>query len=147
MMPRYPIAPFLLGLIAATLLVTCQQAYSADRIGVHIASQHSEKGFNNVNPGVYVVHSGYTIGTYYNSEYRQSYYAGYTFEGKLSGPINYGITVGAITGYAAGKVTPMVVPSISYNDGLFGGSTRLSFVPKIQRNGAHAVHLSYEWSF
>ena len=49
-------------------------------IGLHVVSLHSSPGLNNTNPGVYVkTQAGYTAGTYFNSERRQSFYLGRTF--------------------------------------------------------------------
>ena len=124
-------------------------AHADTRIGLHIGSQHFGKTadqFNNTNPGVYVYHDGWTAGTYYNSERKQSAYAGYTIEGALVGPFSYGLTLGAITGYSRANVLPMVVPSVSgrLTDTL---SVRLSGVPPVGRGSSAAIHLSIERRF
>ena len=145
MMPRYPMWP-MVAVIMAGIVLSCQQARAETSIGIHIGSQHDKAGFNNFNPGVYVNHNGYTLGTYYNSERKQSYYAGYTAQGELVRGLNWGLTIGAITGYAALKVAPLVVPSVSYHNNLLGGRTRLSLAVKTNRDGANALHLSQEWA-
>ena len=107
----------------------------AGTLGVHIGSHHfPNKEFNNANPGLYyIADNGATVGTYYNSERKQSYYAGYTTEfGWLR------VQVGAITGYR-NRVLPMVAPSISLGYGF-----RLVALPKLERAGATVVHLTWE---
>lgn len=135
--------------MAALVVAACshQPAHADTRIGVHVGSHHFSGTFNNVNPGLYLFKDGWTVGTYYNSERRQSYYAGYTFEGDLIGAVDYGVTVGLITGYQRARVLPMLVPSVSAVNPLLGGRTRLSFVPPVGKGSAAAVHLSHEWSF
>lgn len=136
---------FTIGAIIA-LCVACGQAKSDTRVGLHLGSYHTSGNWNNFNPGVYVYHNGWTAGTYYNSERSQSAYAGYTFEGALVGPFSYGLTVGAITGYARARVLPMVVPSVSFH-ATERASARLSFIPPFEKNGAAVFHLSVEYRF
>jgi len=132
---------------AAVTLLLCPKAKADTRIGVHIASYHDPKmGYNNVNPGLYIYKDGWTAGTYYNSERRQSFYGGYTFEGELIGPVSWGLTVGLITGYSRAKVLPMVVPTLSIPDRILGGTVRVAFIPPVSK-GAAAIHLSHEWRF
>lgn len=143
---RSPLVCLFIGL---TIIASCapQPSYAETSVGVHIGSVHDKQGFNNINPGVYVNHNGWTAGTYYNSERKQSYYAGYTAQGELVHNLSWGLTVGAITGYSAGKVIPLVVPSVAYNNDLLGGRTRLSLAVATNKNGANALHLSHEWGF
>lgn len=103
--------------------------------GVHIGSQHlPARDYNNLNPGAYyIADNGATVGTYFNSERRQSVYAGWTFE---SGP--WRVQVGAITGYQ-GRVLPMVAPSVSVGHGF-----RLTVLPKIEKTGSAVLHLTWE---
>ena len=144
MMPRYPMWPMVAVIVAAAVL-SCQQARAETSIGIHIGSQHDKAGFNNFNPGVYVNHNGYTLGTYYNSERKQSYYAGYTFESApFYGSLRGALTVGGITGY--GRPMFLAVPSISASNPVLGGRTRLSLAVKTNRDGANALHLSQEWA-
>ena len=120
-------------------------ALADTRVGVHLGSWHDRGDYNNVNPGAYVYHNGYTAGTYYNSERKVSLYAGYTFEYPLVGPFTAGLTVGAITGYARATVLPMVVPSVSVRLELLP-SLRLSVIPPV--SGMPLVlHASIEWRF
>lgn len=144
---RLPL-PFVL---AVTLLLgaascTPAPALADTRVGVHVGSHHFGGDFNNVNPGVYVYHNGWTAGTYYNSERKQSAYAGYTFEHALGRGLTAALTVGAITGYEYAKVLPLIFPSVSYklSDTY---SVRVGALPKVGKAGAAAVHLMIESKF
>lgn len=133
-------------ILAAAAVALLATTAHADTIGMHIASWHSEPGFNNVNPGLYYrTDAGWTAGAYCNSESRSgrfpdaprckvSAYAGRSFE---VGPFT--LTAGVITGYAMGTV-PMVLPSLKLGDHL-----RIGFVPKIDpKTGSHVVHAMWE---
>ena len=111
-------------------------AAHADTVGFHIGSQHfPAKQYNNFNPGAYYIHSsGATIGTYYNSERRQSVYAGWTWD---YGP--WRLQAGAITGYRRAAVLPLIAPSVSLGYGF-----RLTVLPKVERRGSAVVHLTWE---
>ena len=107
-------------------------------IGFHLYTYHFDKsqGYNNVNPGIYVVKDGWTAGAYYNSERKASAYAGYTFFKVFGVPID--ITLGAITGYEKAAVLPLVVPSVAWK------GVRLSLLLPPERSG-WAAHISYEF--
>lgn len=122
-------------IMAITLGVAAHRPAAAGTLGIHIGSQHfPSKDYNNVNPGVYyIADDGATVGTYYNSERRQSVYAGWTFD---SGP--WRLQVGAITGYQ-GRVLPMVAPSVALGHGF-----RLTVLPKLERDGAAVAHITWE---
>ena len=109
---------------------------NAGTLGLHIGSQHFPAlDYNNANPGVYYIHSsGATVGTYYNSERRQSVYAGWTWD---YGP--WRLQAGAITGYRRAAVLPLIAPSVSLGYGL-----RLTVLPKVERRGSAVVHLTWE---
>jgi hypothetical protein len=129
-------------IIAAALLGASFWA-SAQTFGVHVGSVHDRDGFNNVNPGLYVrLDSGLTLGTVYNSERRQSYYAGWTWSAPLHERVEASVTLGAITGYETG-VLPMAVPSLAV---AVGDNTKLrvSWLQKVYKRGANAVHFSIE---
>lgn len=131
---------------AALALASCT-AVAETSVGLHIGSQHidAEQKFNNFNPGVYVVHNGWTAGTYYNSIKRQSYYVGHTFEYRM-GRASAALTIGGITGYRYGPVAPLLAPSVRI--GLSGGyGLRLFYLPKVKYTGAHVVHLAIERKF
>ena len=105
-------------------------------LGLHIGSQHfPARDFNNFNPGAYYIHSsGATVGTYYNSERRQSVYAGWTWD---YGP--WRLQAGAITGYRRAAVLPLIAPSVALGYGF-----RLTVLPKVERRGSSVVHLTWE---
>ncbi len=120
-------------LLAACL--TLGLSAHADTLGFHLGSHHfPAKDYNNVNPGVYVIKdNGLTLGTYYNSERKQSVYAGWTWD--------YGVfrlQAGAITGYRH-TIMPMLAPSVSLGHGF-----RLTALPKIGTQGANVLHLTWE---
>ena len=121
--------------LALLVALALAGAAHADTLGFHIGSQHfPAKQYNNANPGVYYIHdSGATIGTYYNSERRQSVYAGWTWD---HGP--WRLQAGAITGYKR-AVMPLVAPSV-----LLGYGFRLTVLPKVERRGSSVVHLTWE---
>ena len=123
--------------IALILALALAGMAHAGTLGLHIGSQHyPARDFNNANPGAYYISDdGWAVGTYYNSERRQSVYAGWTWD---SGP--WRIQVGAITGYARSNVLPMVAPSVALGYGF-----RLTVLPKIERGGSTVVHLMYEF--
>ena len=122
--------------IALILVLALSGMAHAGTLGLHIGSQHfPAQQYNNANPGAYYIHdNGATVGTYYNSERRQSVYAGWTWD---SGP--WRLQIGAITGYERAKVMPMVVPSVALGHGF-----RLTVLPKVERNGSSVIHLMLE---
>ena len=134
------IALWLLRAITALAIALTALMFSgsacAGTLGLHIGSQHfPAQDYNNFNPGAYYIHdNGATVGTYYNSERRQSVYAGWTWD---SGP--WRLQVGAITGYERRAVLPLIAPSVALGHGF-----RLTVLPKVERNGSSVVHLMYE---
>ena len=122
--------------IALILTLALAGVASAGTLGLHIGSQHyPARAYNNANHGVYYIHSsGATVGTYYNSERRQSVYAGWTWD---YGP--WRLQAGAITGYRRAAVLPLIAPSVSLGYGF-----RLTVLPKVERRGSAVVHLTWE---
>ena len=125
----------LVGMVCAVLGTAGTLAH-AGTLGVHIGSQHfPAQDYNNFNPGAYYIHdNGATVGTYYNSERRQSVYAGWTWD---SGP--WRLQVGAITGYERRAVLPLIAPSVALGYGF-----RLTALPKVERDGSAVIHLMWE---
>ena len=122
--------------IALILALAMAGMANAGTLGLHIGSQHfPARDYNNFNPGAYYIHgNGATVGTYYNSERRQSVYAGWTWD---YGP--WRLQAGAITGYRRAAVLPLIAPSVSLGYGF-----RLTVLPKVERRGSAVVHLTWE---
>lgn len=125
-------------------LATCADTRAdilPETVGIHAVSWHEKDGMNNVNPGIYGRwDNGFTAGTYYNSERRQTFYAGWTFADSSD---TFAVTVGAATGYMRASVVPILVPSVRLpmTDRF---SLRVSVAPV---KDAAAIHLSFEGRF
>ena len=113
-----------------------------DRIGVHTLTRHDPGyGANDINLGVFVVtDKNYTIGTYYNSIRKQSYYVG------MSTNEWYRVTItGAlVTGYWW-AVTPVIIQSIRLYSFDQGPSIFLSGGPKLNDDGQSILHITAVW--
>jgi hypothetical protein len=110
-------------------------------VGLHVASAHTQSGYNGINPGVYARwDSGLTAGAYFNSERRGTVYAGWTW---VDAEDRFSVTLGGATGYARATVVPMVVPSVrlGLNE---DASVRLSMALTKE---CSALHLSLERRF
>lgn len=121
------------SLIAATPVTT---------LGVNLGSWHDQPGFNNVNPGVYVVHrSGWAGGVLRNSHHKDSFWAGRVFN---TADNKWALTVGGITGYPSGPVSPLA--TLSRRVELSAGyALRVHLLPKPPiKGGSAAVHFSLE---
>jgi len=137
---------------SALYLMSPSANASMDTFGVHVGSVHSNKNsnWNNSNPGVYAVwgvhdlstfaDGNYVAGTYYNSIRKQSFYVGRLFEWG-----NVGLIAGVVTGYSR-PALPMVVPTVRL-DLTPHWKARITVVPKVDKNGAAAVHFSFEYKF
>lgn len=117
------------------------------RLGLHLASWHSAPGFEARNPGVYAVWAnGATLGTYHNSERAQSVYAGWTWRSaELLPRTHAALTAGVVTGYLARPVMPLLVPSLGVRVAE-RTTVRLTWLPRVEKAGAHALHLSLEFA-
>jgi hypothetical protein len=127
-------------LFITALLGLAACGVQADTVGLHLASIHMSSGkYNNYNPGLYWrADRGLTIGGYRNSENRNSYYAGWTFEDRSHA---VGLTVGAVSGYwkkDGGKLMPLVALSVRPLD-----NVRITFTPASHRTVA-VLHFSLE---
>jgi hypothetical protein len=133
-------------LLAVVAAAASPMAAMSMTVGLHLASVHDKPGFNDTNPGVYIrTESGITAGTVFNSERKQSFHLGYTWERPISKRLSVAVTVGGITGYKL-PVTPMVIPSAAFKltEDL---SLRVSGLARVNRDGANALHLSLEQRF
>lgn len=117
-------------------------------LGLHLMSYHDAGNFNNVNPGIYIKHeSGVTVGTYYNSVKRQSYYGGYTFK-PIDALPNLDVTVGVVTGYPSMPVAPLFIPSYTFYKSDDGLRARAAFLPRFgDVQPANVIHFMVEKSF
>lgn len=116
-------------------------------VGLHLATAHfGGDHLQASTPGVYGrVDSGplqgLTAGTYRNSYSNQSSYLGWSWQTADS---RFALTVGGITGYSAGRVMPLLVPSARIP--ITGGiALRVAFFPKPVHEGhAAGLHLAAE---
>lgn len=113
-------------------------------VGVHVASWHSEKGYNNSNPGVFVRKNNIQTGIYKNSVNKTTVYAGVTKDVQITKNISVGGMLGAATGYS-NSVVPMLVTSVKIGD-----NVRVSYIPQVKTKKfytPHVVHASVEFKF
>jgi hypothetical protein len=117
-------------------------------LGAHLMSYHDSGHYNNLNPGLYLQHaSGMTVGSYYNSERKQSYYGGYTFKPLDRFP-NLDVTAGVVSGYSKVHTIPFVLPSYTVFKTDEGVRARLGYMPRIGSfQPVNVVHLMLEKQF
>jgi len=110
--------------------------------GVHLASKHSAGQWCDFNPGVYAVaDSGYGAGVLRNSECRAGAWVGKLVE--TDGAFRVGVLTGFVFGYKGGAQF-MAVPSVAIGNKY---AVRLLYLPKVKKDGAHALHLTLETRF
>ena len=111
-------------------------------LSLHLLSMHDAPGFNSITPGISIrtAESGYMAGILQNSEGGTSLFAGRLLE---SSDKHWAIALGVITGYAAAPILPLVTPSYSSSLGS-GWGYRISWLPKVNSNGANALHFNLE---
>ena len=138
----------------ALLVTLFSQFTSADTIGFHVGSWHSDAGYNNVNPGVYYkADSGLTIGGYCNSESRSkrfksadicevSAYVGYTKDYAVTNNLRIGGTAFLVTGYQKAKIIPAAAASILIADHL-----RVMVIPEVKGYTPMVVSFGIETKF
>lgn len=127
-------------------------------VTLHTFTRHSKPTFNDANPGIGLQWldkqglDGVVAGFYRNSECRArmtpnaceySAYAAYMWQWALAGGLKAGVAVGGVTGYTAAAVLPLVTPSLVYAVGK-GVDVRVTWAPKFQKQGAHALHVGFE---
>jgi hypothetical protein len=166
----------LAALAAAGLAASCN-AHAGEEvtIGAHLVSTHipAQSYQNNFNPGFYLrMNSGLTIGAYYNTLKRSSYYLAWTTPefaymsvtmGVVSGyqkklvhvettktpcdPESSGCyhlhTTGTWEGSSSGAVTLMLAPSVRLPQ-VLGITPRVSVIPRFGAASSTVVHLSIE---
>ena len=117
---------------------------------VHVASVHTQPGYNNTNPGIGLrwadaAGDGLVAGVYYNSERSTSAYAGYAWNWQIAGPVSAQIVVGGVGGYKRAAVVPMLLPSVALRLTPVT-SVRLSGSPPI-RDIPGFAHVSFDFKF
>ena len=112
-------------------------------LGMHVATAHTRGGHQGFNPGVYLRQpSGFTAGLYRNSCSAASAHVGWTWQ---TADQRWALTAGAVTGYPAAPLLPVLVPSVRIGLPAPGWDARLTLIPKPPRHGAGAgLHLSLE---
>lgn len=140
----------------------CGQDIGADTFGVHTFSKHGTEQFrrnyhdgsvtyhdyNNTNFGLYYIERrGFTIGAYRNSYWRNTVYAGWTWEGPTFGPVHTSLSAAFATGYSnragTGILRPIALPGARVD--VLGVGVKLSGLP-VGKESAF-VHLSIEKKF
>ena len=123
---------------------------AAITLGIHLATAHiGGHDLQPVNPGINLRVregdlAGLTLGTYRNSYNRRSTYAAWSWQ---TDDQRFAITAGAVTGYSAARVMPLVVPSTRVPIGT-ASALRIAFIPKPVKDGhAAGLHLSIEKDF
>jgi hypothetical protein len=134
----------IVSIIVSSALLACGaggNAHAAE-LGVHLTTAHSKSGFEGINPGAYLrLDNCATFGALRNSYGRLSVYAGCTLQ---TPERRFALTLGAITGYPAARVSLLVVPSVRFDAGS-GYAVRLALLPKPPRHGsAVGLHLTLE---
>lgn len=115
-------------------------------IGLHLLSWHSEPGHNNVNPGIYVrTECDLVVGTYNNSNERQSFYAGFAMRFDF-GHFEPFLAAGGVTGYGAAPVIPMMIPGIGIKLGEIAVA-RFGYIPGKFKDLPHILHGAVEVRF
>jgi hypothetical protein len=135
-----------LALLAVVLCLLPGSAKAGDFTGgLHLATHHFGGNLKSETPGAYLRHSsGATGGCYGNSYDRLSCYAGWSWQtpGRM-----FAITAGAVTGYPARSVMPMLVPSVRLPlPQTERAAVRLAYLPKPMKHGtAPGLHLGIEF--
>lgn len=136
-----------LALVLCAFIGFCTKAHAAEPlvVGLHlVTAHHGNHALKTETPGVYVRHaSGATGGVFRNSYDRWSVYAGWSWQTPGQA---FAITAGAVTGYPAARVMPLLVPSARIP--IAGMALRIAYIPKPMKGGtASGIHLSVEKEF
>lgn len=104
-------------------------------------SWHSTPGNNPINAGVgfEIEHDkdwSWNGGAYRNSEWNYSWYAGARYTFYKDDDWNVGLIGGAVTGYRAMPVMPMVMPDVCWNYICAGA------LPRVGKDGSNVVAFS-----
>ena len=113
-------------------------------IGMIVGSYHTEPGFKSFTPGALVeMDCGIVAGAFMNSQGDLSALLSYSLEHD-AGRVRYDLLVGAVYGYEAMPLAPMLTPGISVEltDQL---SVRFGYLPGGYRGMPHTVTTSFKW--
>lgn len=144
-----------LGFFVATGLLSPSPSWAdiPSTVGLHLASIHSDPGFNNVNPGGYLIFgdskdpvSGFTMGSYRNSYKLQSSYIGYSKSFPFSDRTQLSLQAGFVSGYkqvSGLQWSPMIAPSAIIEVGS-GVSFRVFYLPKSNPKTSHVLSFALE---
>lgn len=115
-------------------------------VGLHLATIHSQDGFNDINPGAYIrTDCNIVAGAYYNSESNMSAYAGMVFEKPL-GRLTPFIVAGVVVGYESYPVGPLLTPGIAIEVSEHV-AVRLAYLPGGIEKSPHGLHAALEFKF
>jgi hypothetical protein len=130
----------MLKIIVACVLWSLSIAQAQTYVQINGISWHDQSGYNDANYGV-GLEQGITDrisvagGWYYNSEYRVSTYAYGRYTVYRQDQWDFGIAIGAVTGYQRAQVVPMAFPEACY---VWACAL---FVPRVEPTGANVVGL------
>lgn len=126
-----PLLTILLFLISLT-------AHAETYVQINGGSVHSKPGYNDFNYGLGIeqtVTDNWNIaaGWYRNSEYNSSAYAYGRYSFYRNGLWDFGVGVGAVTGYKRMSVLPMAFPEVCY------GYVCGLFLPQVEPSGTSVI--------
>ena len=136
------------------ILALFSQIAMADTIGLHVASWHSESGYNNKNPGLYYkADNGFTVGAYCNSESHSarfktasscelSSYVGVTKEVAVTENLSAGATAFLVHGYKRAPIIPAVAATA-----LVANHLRVMVIPPVKGYTPMVVSFGVETKF
>jgi hypothetical protein len=141
---------WLTSLLAAAFVVTlvlCTPPACAQTMGLHLVTAHfgslPKQRLHSKTFGVYLrTDAGLTLGAYSNSIGSPSAYAAWTWE---TADRRFAVTAGAVTGYAAAPVMPLLVGSARVPI-TREAALRIALLPKPPR-GTGGLHLAIEREF
>jgi hypothetical protein len=129
------------GILLIFLTVFSLNCLAEDYVRFTGLSWHSTPDNNPINAGVgfefkHNKEWAWTGGTYRNSEYNYSWYAGARYTFYKDEDWNVGLIGGAVTGYRAMPVIPMLMPDVCWNYLCVGA------LPKVSKDGSNVVAFS-----
>lgn len=145
--------------LPACVLLLSSYAFADDggvrlrEVDVHVASHHSERGFNEFNPGLGVrfgstQHDWFNgvVGFYDNSINRTSIYVGISVETRRVGPFQLRLSAGAVSGYnTPSGLAPIAIPELLVGGPRYGMA--IGYVPKVMADIPAVTTFSLYWRF